>query len=75
MSSKKEKRTGQRNCKATVPEHELPSCLYCGQRWEFGKQIKSDGYLLYHFPTGLCPARSEIYCDDFEFALKVLHIE
>jgi len=50
----------------------LRDCPFCKDRPEFGARVKSHGFILRHFPFGKpCPARCEIFCEDFDFARKV----
>lgn len=58
----------------SIADITLPTkCPFCGGTAKFVKQKKSPGYMLNHHPTSgiICPARCEIYCDDYEFAEKV----
>jgi hypothetical protein len=49
----------------------LRDCPFCKERPVFGPRVKSHGFLLRHWPDKPCPARCEIFCEDFDFARKI----
>lgn len=56
-------------------KREMPSlCPFCRQSAYFEKQEKSPGYLLTHSPSGHCPARCSVYCDDYHCAETIWEI-
>lgn len=54
-----------------LPESKkLRLCPFCNQPAYLERELKTRHMVIVHHPSGICPARTYQYCEDFDFAYE-----